>query len=260
MDKKLIMGLLFICFAFSYSASIKTIPTADGLGIFKATIDTQNMEVVINCSSGARIEKLIDKKTGKNIVYWDEKGYGGLFDDRHTFTNAEYKSTITLNRSEKIILKCEVSSAEGIKIKKEFIFEENKDYFTVNYSISNWSYKPFTFWIRNFATPLGKENTEENFYYYWQNEKLISKNFPSEYQENISDGWFAIINKKEKTGFGFWSEFNKLDKFYFWQGSKIYPTCELIYKTLPEGKEMDVKVLFILINGFEKVGSINDKG
>ncbi|MCM8773081.1 MAG: hypothetical protein NC922_08570, partial [Candidatus Omnitrophica bacterium] len=64
MDKKLIMGLLFICFAFSYSASIKTIPTADGLGIFKATIDTQNMEVVINCSSGARIEKLIDKKTG----------------------------------------------------------------------------------------------------------------------------------------------------------------------------------------------------
>ena len=260
MNKSLIIGCFLNFFIFSYGASIKTVPTADGLGIFKANIQTDNMEVVVNCASGARIEKLIDKKTGKNIVYWDEKGYGGLLDDRHSFTNSEYKSYVLLNSAEKIILKTEASSPEGIKIKKEFIFEEGKNYFLVNYTISNWSYKPFTFWIRNFANPVGKENTEDNFYYYWQNEKLISKNFPSEYQENISDGWFAIINKKEKSGFGFWSEFNKLSQFYFWQGSRIYPTCELIYKPLPEGKEMDVKVLFILINGFEKVGMINEKG
>jgi hypothetical protein len=258
------MKKIFIIVGFVVSSvfclEVKTIPTADGVGIFKTIIETDYMSVNINCGSGARIEKLIDKKTGKNIVYWDEKGYGGLLDDRHTFTTEQYKSNIIKKTEKEVILRCEVSSPEGIRLKKDFIFKEGEPFFYVKYSISNHSYKPFRFWIRNFATPLGKENTEDNIYYFWQNEKFVSKTFPSEYQENISDGWFAIINKKEKTGFGFWSEYSKLDKFYFWQGSRIYPTCELIYKIIPEGKEMDVNVIFVLINGLEKVGMINEKG
>ena len=251
--------LLVFCMNMYGEIKVKSVPTADGGGVVRCEIENNEMVLILNADRGARVQYLLDKKTNKNIVYWNEQsGEGGLFDDRHTFTDIAYATKI--EKGENIVnIICEAKSPDGIKIKKQFTIGEGP-LIKVNYTIQNYSHKPFTFWIRNFGVPNGELLTEKDTYFFVKEGELISKAFVSGHQENISDGWFAIINKELKGGFGVVTEYNFVDRFYFWQGSKIYPTFEWIYSPIPPGKEYQTDVLFVLLHNVEEISAINEKG
>ncbi len=56
------------------------------------TAENAHYRITVSALRGARVPGLVDRRPGKEIVYRDAKGFGGLFDDRMNFIDAPYRS------------------------------------------------------------------------------------------------------------------------------------------------------------------------
>ena len=252
--------LLLLCAAPAGAATIKTVPTADGTGVHSAVLENAAMQVTIRCARGARVEKVVDKRLGSNFVFWDENGYGGLFDDRHTFTEAPFACFVSESGPARVRLQCGATAPDGVRLRKEFVLEGDRPVLEVHYTLDNGSQKPYAHWIRNFGTPGGGDLTEEDHYFLSQKGQLVERPFLSEYQSDLSDGWFALLDTAKRAGFAVRTDYDLVDRFYFWQGSRKTPTFEWTYRPVPAGKSARTRVLFSLVHDLARVAGVNDRG
>ncbi|MCC6443703.1 MAG: hypothetical protein IT210_09650 [Armatimonadetes bacterium] len=64
------------------------------------TAENAHYRITVSALRGARVPGLVDRRPGKEIVYRDAKGFGGLFDDRMNFIDAPYRMAVDMGNFE----------------------------------------------------------------------------------------------------------------------------------------------------------------
>jgi hypothetical protein len=198
---------------------------------------------------GGRIASLINKATGKDLISLWTRGseLGGALDDRLTFTGAEYRLTLEKPSGETVLLRMDVSSPDGTALRKTITVRGDEPILRADYEFSNGTQVPQVFWVRNFFLPGGPPLDERLSYALPLKGGLTTLPVAAEMYEDLSAPWAAMFN--QATHEGLVVAVPGLQKFYFWQGSKLWPTTEWIYSELPPGKRMKCSVALEVLNG-----------
>jgi hypothetical protein len=251
---------LILCCALSGAFALQADLVRDGVGrVTQATVETQHYKLLLAVGKGARVMSLFDKVAGVEIAQKDDSGLGGLFEDRPIFSTSEYLCHATTSTPEKLVLRCTVSSA-GVSLVKTFTFTEGQPVFALRYEIENATQLPFKLWIRNFANPGGGPVTEADHAYLRDGGERLDVTFPGKYYKSLDAPWAAYLDTEKKSGYFVRCDFDLLDSFYFWNGSKITPTFEWIYQPVPPGQKTSTSLVFGLINDLASVGDISSAG
>ncbi len=198
---------------------------------------------------GGRIASLINKASGKDLIsLWTNGGeLGGALDDRLTFTAIAYRMALEKPSAETVVLQMEVSNQEGIALRKTISVRGNEPILRTDYELSNGTQVPQVLWVRNFFMPGGPPLDERLFYALPLKSGLTTLPVAAEMYEDLTAPWAAMFNKT--THEGVVVAVPGLQKFYFWQGSKLWPTFEWIYHELPPGKRMRCSVALEVLSG-----------
>jgi hypothetical protein len=234
------------------------------------TLSNQFLSLTIYPEIGARIGKLVDLKSGINMVFFDyppdhpkwKGGLGGALDDRKgLFRKYAYE---VLKRTEKeisVYLKGPLEE-DKILIEKIITLKDNSPSISVEYHYSNYSQKEtgsYELGIRNFFWPGGGPPD-------WNNEKLFiptiktvreigdNSDLPEElkgkFQLEIIPTWNAFIDKKNKRGLVFSFQDNFYRWFYRWIKGET-ATYEWVFSPLPPGKKVVTKFSISVVNGID---------
>ncbi|MEN6403765.1 MAG: hypothetical protein ABFD94_17610 [Armatimonadia bacterium] len=252
----LTLGLLISVQA--YAAELTVVRGGAGQ-ITLATVETGQYKALIDAGKGARMMSLYDKALGAEIVQKDESGLGGLFEDRPLFSVCEYEGRVVKQKPEEIVLRFAVSK-DGINLVKTYTFTEGKPVFGVRYEVENTTQLPFKLWIRNFANPGGGAVTDADHGFMRSGGKVLEVPVPGTYYRDLEAPWAAYVDTEKKSGYFVRCDFDLLDSFYFWNGSRITPTFEWLYKPVPPGQKVATGLVFGLVTGLEKVGSVSVAG
>ncbi|MEM5831301.1 MAG: hypothetical protein QXO40_03810 [Candidatus Aenigmatarchaeota archaeon] len=199
-------------------------------------IENKFFRLEIIPEKGGRIKSFYDKRKNFENLYWTE-AIGGMLDDRGESTLSKYNYEAIEKTSEIIKIKLYYTSSQNIYYEKILTFYENKPLFKVDYKILKLEGEPveFSFMMRNFIKCAGKDLSEEIIYYYPTENGVqkVSGNKleKNHYVKNLSGGWCGIIDNISKGGIAVLTEEEKINYFYFWTGSKNYPTFEISYKS-----------------------------
>lgn len=219
----------------------------DGVGnVTQATVETAHYRLLVDVGKGGRVMSLVDKAAQTELIRKDDSGLGGLFEDRPIFSVSEYQCRATKNTPEELVLKCTVTR-DSVGLTKTYTFTEGKPYFGIHYEIQNGTQLPFKLWIRNFANPGDGPVTEADRAYLRNEGKLVDVAFPGTYFKSLDAPWAAYLDTEKKCGYFVRCDFDLLDSFYFWNGSRIIPTFEWIYKPVPPGQKVATNLTFGLL-------------
>ncbi|MCM8818866.1 MAG: hypothetical protein NC915_05275, partial [Candidatus Omnitrophica bacterium] len=216
-------------------------------------IENKFFKLEIIPEKGGRIKSFYDKRKNLENVYWTE-ALGGLLDDRGESTLSKYNWEVIKKTTELIIIKLYYTSSQSIYYEKVLTFFHNKPLFKVEYKIVKHQGEPieFSFMVRNFIKCGGKDLSEELIYYYPTEKGVQSisgnKLEKNHYVRNLSGGWCGIVDNSSKGGIVVLTEEEKLNYFYFWTGSKLYPTFEVAYKNfrISSKDDFSTTIYFIL--------------
>ncbi|MCM8785494.1 MAG: DUF5107 domain-containing protein [Candidatus Omnitrophica bacterium] len=244
------------------------------------TLTNEFLSITIYPEMGGRIGKLIDKKSGINMVFFDyppehpkwKGGLGGALDDRVDRYKKRYDYRVIKKTEDEasIYLELPREKEEDIIIKKFITLKKNTPSIYVEYHYLNYTDKEtgsYELAIRNFFWPSGEPPN-------WEKDKLFiptiktvreigdNSNLPDElkgkFQLDIMPTWNAFIDKKNKRGLVF--TFN--DDFYRWFYRWIKgetATYEWIFSNLPPGKEGITKFNISVINGLDGCVDASEK-
>ena len=244
-SKVLLSALVLGSLALSSQADVK-VTEGNGVNII---MENAAMKLNIAVEGGGRISSLVDKKSGKELVtLW--KGPiedGGLLDDRNVFTAAAYAAAVMQPGGKSGTVRLSAKNANGMNIVKILTMKENSPVLQVSETFSNGTQKPARFMLRNFMLPDGGPRSEDYQYFIPIKDKALQALTPaSNYFEDLTSPWSAVWNKN--TGNGILVATPGIDKYYFWQESKLNPTYEWVYPNVPAGKSITVHYAIQLIN------------
>ncbi|MCM8818849.1 MAG: DUF5107 domain-containing protein [Candidatus Omnitrophica bacterium] len=236
------------------------------------TLTNEFLSMTIYPEMGGRIGKLIDKKSGTNMVFFDyppehpkwKGGLGGALDDRGDRYKKIYDYKVIKKTKGEVSIYLELTreKEDDIIIKKIITLKENTPSIFIEYHYLNYTNKEtgsYELAIRNFFWPSGEPPN-------WEKDKLFiptiktvreigdNSNLPDElkgkFQLDIIPTWNAFIDKKNKRGLVF--TFN--DDFYRWFYRWIKgetATYEWVFSNLPPGKEVITKFNISVVNGLD---------
>lgn len=228
--------------------------------VLQATVETAAYRLTIDATRGARILSLLDKRLGADITRHDDTGMGGLFEDRSAFSTSQYAVRVVEDSPERIVLACSVRNNEGVALTKTYTFTEGQPVFSVRYELINGSQVPFVLWIRNFATAGAGEATEADRVFLRHGGRLQELTFPDGYFPDPDNPWFCLLDSEQQSGFFVRCDYDLLDRFYFWSGSRLVPTFEWIYKPVPPGMSTSTSLLFGTVFGLARVEHVDESG
>jgi hypothetical protein len=210
-----------------WGAAVTMDKAGDGVVIenarLRATIDPH----------GGRIASLIIKPSGKDLIsLWTRGGeLGGALDGRLTFTAIAYRMALEKASGDTAVLRMDVSSQDGIVLRKTTSVCGDEPILRADYELSNGTQVPQVLWVRNFFMPGGPPLDERLSYALPLKSGLTTLPVAAEMYEDLSAPWAAMFNKATREGLV--AAVPGLQKFYFWQGSKLWPTLEWIAAPKP---------------------------
>jgi hypothetical protein len=211
-------------------------------------IENARLRAVID-PHGGRIASLINKATGKDLICLWTRGseLGGALDDRLKFTSVEYRFALEKTSGEMVVLRMDVSNPDGTAIRKTITVRGDEPILRADYEFSNGARVPQVLWVRNFFMPGGPPRDERVSYVLPLKTGLTTLPVAAEMYESLSAPWAAMFN--QATHEGILAAVPGLREFYFWQGSKLFPTAEWIYHELPPGRRMKCSLALEVLNG-----------
>ncbi len=243
--KVLLSALVLGSLALTSRADVKV---TEGNGV-NITMENDALKVNIAVEGGGRISSLIDKKTGKDLVtLWKSPiEDGGLLDDRNVFTAMPYSGAVMQPGGKSGMVRLTANNANGMSMTKIITLRDGDSTLEVSETFSNGTQKESRFMLRSFLLPNGGPLTDDDQYFIpIKGEPLAPITTAHNYYDALSSPWSALWNKQ--SGEGFVVAAPGIDKFYFWQGSKIFPTYEWVYPNVPAGKSISVNYALRLIN------------
>lgn len=220
----------------------------EGNGV-NVTMENEAVKLNIAVEAGGRISSLVNKKTGKDLVtLWKGPGEdGGLLDDRNVFTSLAYRAAVMQPGGKEGVVRLSAQHPSGMTIVKTLTLREGESTLDVQETFSNGTQKEARFMLRSFLLPGGGPLTNDDQYFVPVKDKPLEPLTPAhEYYENLAAPWTALWNKT--SGEGILVAAPGIEKFYFWQGSKIFPTYEWVYPNVPAGKSITVHYALQLVN------------
>ncbi len=228
--------------------SMAKVTVNEGNGV-NITMENDVLKLNIAVEAGGRISSFINKKTGHDLVpLW--KGLdtiGGLLDDRNVFTSLAYRPRVTQPGGQIGQVRLTAIHSGGLSMVKTLTLREGSSTLEVSETLSNGTQQTARFMLRNFLMPGGGPLTEADHYFIPAKGKpLQSTARPNGYFGDPAAPWSALWNSAN--GEGILVAAPGVEQFYFWQGSKINPTYEWTYPSVPPGKSLSVQFAFHVIN------------
>lgn len=213
------------------------------------TMENDALKLNVAVEGGARISSLIDKKTGKDIVTLWKSGAedGGLLDDRNVFTSFAYRAAVMQPGGKEGVVRLTAKHQGGLSMTKTLTLRDDSSALEVQETFSNGTQQAARFMLRSFLLPNGGPLTDADQYFLPVKDKPLQPLTPANnYYADLASPWSAVWNSQ--SGEGVLVAAPGIDKFYFWQGSKIFPTYEWVYPDVPAGKSITVNYSLQLIN------------
>ncbi|MBM4047798.1 MAG: hypothetical protein FJ279_22060, partial [Planctomycetes bacterium] len=247
------------------------------------TLENPHFKVVVDSAAGGRIRSWTLKPSGRELIaLWKGGGeVGGALDDRAFFTAMRYDASVAQPGTETATLRLEAKHLSGLGVVKYLTARRDSPTLEVHWQFSNGSQSPQRLFIRNFFLPGTKPQTDEHLY--WVNGTperggkavegtgeahgyyLMGPGFgaptdnstptdkakagvPSVGDRRSAPLEFAALWDKG-TGDGLLAFAPGVGKFYFWRGSKEFPTFEWIYADVPPGKALSASVALVVVHG-----------
>jgi len=240
--------LLLVALAAFVLPSCSDVKINEGNGV-NIAMENAAMKVNIAVEGGGRISQLIDKKSGKDLVtLWKNPAEdGGLLDDRNVFTAMAYSAAVMQPGGKTGAVRLTAKNSNGMAMTKILTLRDDSSELEVSETFSNGTQKPARFMLRSFMLPDGGPLSDGFQYFVPEKDKPLQPLMPAHgYYQNLQSPWSAVWNSK--TGDGILVAAPGVDRFYFWQGSKIYPTHEWIYPEVPAGKSITVHYVLQLVH------------
>lgn len=220
----------------------------EGNGV-NVVMENDAIKLNIAVEAGGRISSFINKKTGKDWVTLWKGGAedGGLLDDRNVFTSYNFRAVVTQPGGNVGTVRLIANHPEGMSLTKTITLRKDESVLEVSETFSNGTQQPARFMLRSFLLPGGAPQTEANQYFLPLKDKpLEAVSLPNGWIENLAGPWSALWNSK--SGEGILVAAPGIEKWYFWQGSKIFPTYEWVYPDVPAGKSATINYTLQFIN------------
>jgi len=215
-------------------------------------LENEKIKVEIDASAGARITSWTIKESGRNIVaLWKgAKEIGGLLDDRAFFTAASYEVATLKDSPEQVTLRFTARHPGGLGIEKQVTLSKESQGVDVYYQYENGTQAPQRLWVRNFPVPGNHPQTEAHVYWVsGKNERGQSpQGTPDAHNRYDAVEPFHAVQWDSETGDGIMVVAPGVEKFYFWRGSKEFPTFEWYYAEIPAGKLLTAQVTLTTIS------------
>ncbi|MFN3422713.1 MAG: hypothetical protein ACK40X_13425, partial [Armatimonadota bacterium] len=230
--------ILVLALALSISQAIEgeVIVKVEGQNI---VMENERLKLVVVPSAGGRIANLVNKQTGRDMVaLWrGATEIGGALDDRLFFTSMPYEAAIMHPSGEVGVVRLEAKYPSQLSITKTISLRQEETIVQVSYEFRNGTQRPYRLWVRNFFVPGGPPLTEQHRYFVPCKEKpIVNQPFASGYFANLLLPYAALLNTKSNEGL--MAVVPGVEQFYFWQGSREFPTFEWLYPPTPAGKTM----------------------
>jgi len=226
----LLVALLLVSLPVQAQVTVKQ----DGERIF---LENERLRVTVIPAAGGRIAELVNKQTGNNLVcLWKgAKEIGGALDDRLFFTSLPYQFAIMQPGGEVGVLRLEANHVSGMSLVKSLSLAKGEAVLRVSYEFRNGMQSTFSPWLRNFFIPGASPLSDQHHYFVPTRDKpIIAKPFLAEFHGNLSSPWAALLDTRSNEGILVVAP--GVEKFYFWQGSREFPTFEWIYPEVKAGK------------------------
>jgi hypothetical protein len=236
--------LMAILLAATLGAAAQVTVTQDG---DRVVMESGQLRAVI-AMHGGRVAELVNKVTGNDIIaLWKGANeIGGALDDRLFFTSMPYACSIVRPGGAEGIVRLTATHASGLGLVKIISLKQDESLLRVRYELSNGTQEPYRLWIRNFLIPGGGQLTDAHQYFLPLKDGLHSQALASNYFTDLAAPWAGLHNPS--TAEGVVAVVPGVEKFYFWQGSREYPTFEWLYPEVPAGKMMALSMALTVVN------------
>lgn len=216
----------------------------------RVVLQNTALQVEISPVGGGRVSRLVPQDTGQDLIaLWKgPQEIGGALDDRLFFTSARYDVAVMQSGPEVGVVRLEVRHPSGLGLVKTVTLERGQAALRVHYQFRNATQRPYRLWVRNFFVPDGPPLTEAHRYWLpLAGEPIIGKPFLHGYFSDLRAPWAALLSQRTETGL--LTIVPGVEKFYFWQGSREFPTFEWLYPETPAGREMEASLALLLVRG-----------
>ncbi|MDP7248096.1 MAG: hypothetical protein QGF00_00700 [Planctomycetota bacterium] len=219
------------------------------------TIANRHFSIVIDSTAGARIRSWKLKSTGREMIaFWKGANeIGGALDDRTYFTAAMYKAAVIHPGPETVRLRCAAIHPSGMKVIKILAVHRDKPVLDVHTTYENGTQAERRIFIRNFFMPGTQPQTDKHLY--WVNGIPTRGKKEPVIADPKAHGYFDLDKLPyaalwdSETGDGIMALAPGWDQFYFWRGSKVFPTFEWLFSALPAGKKLVSHVRLVAVDG-----------
>lgn len=214
---------------------------------------------------GGRIVSWFDKRIDRELVYFQD-GQGGLLDERDEFTATRFTYTVVADRKlvradstarSALLIELDGTAHGGFNVRKRLWFYPDKPFIRVHYRLANGSQHDHALQVRNFVRPAGEEVGEAMRWVLPAAEGV--KTLTAKEVLSVSEtpqAWTALLDTERKAGVLATVELGLFEKFYFWLGSRQFPTFEWIFRTVPAGQSVEAIAYLVLLH---EVGTIDEK-
>ena len=237
----ILLAVLLLCLPSLSPGQVEVVESDSGF-----VLGNQHLRIRVH-RAGGRIASLRDLRGGGELVsLWKGGGeIGGLLDDRMYFTGAAYEGAVEEDSVE-VRLRLRVEHDSGLRLEKDISLRNGEPVVRVRYRLVNGGQQPVRLWVRNFPVPGGAPLGERHIYTLPLGEGTMRKPFASEYFADLRAPWAALGDTL--SGSGLLAAVPGVEKFYFWQGSRQFPTFEWIYPETPAGKEMEAELALAVVH------------
>ncbi|MFH0796720.1 MAG: hypothetical protein V2A65_06635 [Candidatus Omnitrophota bacterium] len=243
-------------------------------------LENAYLQVIIDPDNGARIKSLVQKATGHDLAYWQgESGANlGLMRDISPsiphpgdMYDAVYKVNLIPDKKDEV--SCEFyfdhrsQSARGIRYRKIFTLRENEPFLRITLEMENNGFleRKIDWRIHNMILPSGQFDPDNEICLAPTVNGITvkSENKPPYFFTDFTDGWMAIINKKEKEGIVVRNHYDDLAKMLFWVSTDPpSSTMEWVYNevALKQGDIFRTDVQLMPTSGLSSIDGVCDLG
>ncbi|NOY79941.1 MAG: hypothetical protein GXP31_02935 [Kiritimatiellaeota bacterium] len=217
-------------------------------------IENARMRVEVVPAAGGRIRSWRLKPDGRELIaLWKGRAeIGGALDDRAFFTAARYTAAVMHPGPKNALVRMEASHPSGLTVIKIFALDAGSPVLAVRHEFRNGTQASRRLFVRNFLLPGAHPQTDAHLY--WVNGKNERRGTRATaapdahgYYLPDSDAWAALWHRE--TGDGVAVLAPGVAKFYFWRGSREFPTFEWLYPDVPPGRVLRTEVRFVTVDG-----------
>jgi len=201
------------------------------------------MRIEIDAAAGARVRSWRLLPSGREMIaLWEGPGeIGGALDDRAVFTSLRYDGAIMHPGPDVAVLRFEANHPSGLSVVKIITLRKGESVLGVRYEWRNGTQAPQRLFIRNFLLPGTQPQTEGHLYWVHGAEPAVAASPTAGGYVKPSEPAYAAL-WDNTTGDGLVAYAPGVSQFYFWRESKVFPTFEWLYESVPAGKVLTAEV------------------